>query len=143
MLANTGVSQSLEHKLPKVISPGIHGLIDYGHAAFFLTVALACRKKNPAAAWAALGTCAFVLVGALFTDYPLGWKKVMSFRTHGKLDAGFAAMSPLVPSLLGFGGTTAARIFRANGLVEATVVGLTDFSSSRAHREAEDGSLVQ
>ena len=60
---------------------------------------------------------------------------VMSFETHGKLDAGFAALSPFVPQLLGFSGTKAAAVFRANGVVEATVVGLTDFSNENARAE--------
>ena len=40
-----------------------------------------------------------------------------------------------MPRLLGFEGTGAATIFKANALVESTVVGLTDFDSERARAE--------
>ncbi len=117
-----------EKRLPKVISPRVHGFIDYAHATFFFGMALACRKQNPRAAAAALGTAAFVLVESLLTDYPLGVKRLIPFQTHGKMDAAFAASSFGVPSLFGFDDTGAAAIFKMNTLVESTVVALTDFS---------------
>jgi hypothetical protein len=36
-LINTGLN-TLDTKLPKIISPTAHGIIDYAHAAFFFTV---------------------------------------------------------------------------------------------------------
>lgn len=128
----TQALQALESRLPKVIDARTHGFIDYGHATFFLTLAVVLRKKNPPAALAAFGTGAFVLVQSLLTDYPLGASKVISFSTHGKMDASFAALSPMIPQLLGFSDTKAAAVFRANGLIEATVAGLTDFSDASA-----------
>ncbi len=122
----------LENRLPKVIDARTHGIIDYGHATFFLSMALVCRKRNPPAAVAALMTGLFVLGESLLTNYPLGVKPVISFETHGKLDGGFAGSSLAVPKLFGFEGTAAAKIFKANAFVEATVVGLTDFNGERA-----------
>ncbi len=129
----TETVQTPAGKLPKVIDARTHGIIDYSHAAFFLGMALVCRKKNPQAALAALFTGSFVLVQSLLTDYPLGAEPLMPFATHGVLDAGFAALSCFLPTIFGFNGKSAA-IFKANTLVEATVVGLTDFNSERAHR---------
>ena len=125
----------LENRLPKVIDARTHGIIDYGHATFFLSMALLCRKRTPPAAAAALVTGLFVLAESLLTDYPLGAKPVLSFETHGRLDGGFAGSSLAVPKLFGFEGTAAAKIFQANALVEATVVGLTDFNSQRAETQ--------
>ena len=125
----------LEKRLPKIIDARTHGYIDYAHAGFFLALAIGCRKKNPPAALAAAATSAFVLIEALLTDYPLGVKRVLPFETHGKLDGGFVPMSLLMPKLLGFSGTKAAAVFRANALVEATVVGLTNFNSERAREK--------
>ena len=122
-----------------MIDAGTHGIIDYGHAAFFLTMALVCRKKNPPAALAALLTGSFVLVQSLLTDYPLGVKPAIPFAVHGGLDTGFAPLSFVLPNLFGFTGTKAATIFKANTFVEATVVALTDFSSERAHEERAKG----
>jgi len=121
-----------KYDLPKVIDAKTHGFIDYGHAAFFLGMALLCRKKNPHAAVAALATGTFVLVQSLLTDYPLGAQPVISFNLHGKMDAGFAASSAVMPQIFGFTGTSAATIFRLNSLVESTVVALTDWDSNKA-----------
>jgi hypothetical protein len=130
--------RSIDTGMPKPISAKTHGFIDYAHAGFFLSMAFLCRKKNPRAAAAAAVTGGFVLVQSLLTDYPLGVKKVLSFEAHGKMDAGFAAVSPLMPKLFGFSGTAAARVFEANGFIEGSVVALTDFDSVKAHREAEN-----
>jgi hypothetical protein len=134
-LIDSSVLPALEKRLPKIINARTHGIIDYSHAAFFLGLALVCRKSNPRAAWAALGTGTFVLVQSLLTNYPLGAKPVIPFGTHGKMDAGFASASWAVPRVLGFSGTAAARVFRMNSFVEAAVVGMTDFDSERAQRE--------
>ena len=126
-----GGVEKVKKMLPKVIDARTHGYIDYAHAGLFLTLALVWRRKNPAAATAALGTGAFVLVQSLLTDYPLGWKPVISFEEHGKIDAAFASLSPLVPNLLGFEHTPQANTFRANSVVEGTVVSMTDWDSTR------------
>jgi hypothetical protein len=120
-------------QLPQVISPKVHGVIDYSHAAFFFGFALLCRKSNKPAALAALGTGAFILVQSLLTDYPLGAKPVISFETHGRMDAAFASSSWMIPKVFGFSETKAAKVFETNSAVEASVVGMTDFDSERAH----------
>jgi hypothetical protein len=130
----------LENRLPKVIDARKHGMIDYGHAAFFLGMAFVCRKSEPRAALAALVTGSFVLVQSLLTDYPLGVKKVIPFRVHGQMDAAFAASSFMVPKIFGFSDSPAASVFKANSFVEAAVVGATDFSSERARSEELDYS---
>ena len=124
------------YKIPKPIHARAHGFIDYGHAAFFLGMAFVCRKSNPRAAVAALVTGSFVLVQSLLTDYPLGTKPVLSFNTHGKIDAAFGASSAVMPEMYGFSGTPAATVFRVNSLVESTVVALTDWDSNKASLES-------
>ncbi len=128
--------------IPKVIDAKTHGIVDYGHAAFFLGMALVCRKKNPPAAAAALTTGLFVLTQSLLTDYPLGVAPVLSFETHGWMDAGFAAASWFMPRIFGFEGTTAATIFQANMFAESTAVALTDFNNQRA-RDGETAIGLQ
>ncbi len=125
----------MEKRLPKMIDARGHGIIDYCHAAFFLGMALVCSKSNPRAAKAALLTGSFVLLQSLLTDYPLGVKKVIPFRIHGRMDAAFAASSLMVPRVFGFSESKAASVFKADGFVEAAVVGATDFSSERARSE--------
>ncbi len=119
----------LERRLPKVIDARTHGIIDYCHAAFFIGMALFCRKKNPRAASAALATGTFLLAEAMLTDYPLGVRKVIPFELHGKLDSAFAASTLLVPKFYGFAGTPAATVFSASSVVEGALVSMTDWQS--------------
>jgi hypothetical protein len=124
--------------LPKVITPTVHGIIDYCHAAFFFTLGVVCsRSHNKAAAKAAFATSGFILVQSLLTDYRYGAKPVFSFETHGKMDVVFASSSWAIPLLFGFQDTAAARIFEGNSLAEASTVALTDWNSQRAHEERE------
>ena len=125
----------LKTRLPKVISPAAHGMIDYAHSAFFFTLGLLCSRSNKNAARAAFATSGFILAQSLLTDYRFGWKPLISFETHGKMDSIFASGSWLIPVLLGFQGTKAGKIFEANSLAEASVVGMTDWNSARVHRE--------
>jgi hypothetical protein len=133
-LINAGV-ETLETKLPKVIGPTAHGVIDYAHAAFFFIVGVACSRSNKRAASAAFATSGFILVQSLLTDYRFGVKPVISFETHGKMDSVFASSSWLVPRIFGFKETPAAKIFEMNSLAEASVVGMTDWNGERAHEE--------
>lgn len=135
MALGTLALHQLEAKLPKVISPSTHGIIDYCHAAFFATLAAVCWKSNRRAAVAAASTSALVLVQSLLTDYKWGVQKLMPFSVHGQIDGGFAALSLGIPKTFGFEGTVPARIFQVNAFVEATVVGLTDWSDERARAE--------
>jgi hypothetical protein len=125
----------LQTKLPKVISPAAHGVIDYAHVAFFFTMGLLCRRSNKRAARAAFATSGFILAQSLLTDYRFGVKPLISFQTHGRMDSVFASSSWLLPLFFGFRGTAAAKIFEGNSLAEASVVGMTDWSSTRARRE--------
>ncbi len=136
MALGTLALHQLEARLPKVISPQIHGIIDYSHAVFFATVAAVCWKRNRPAALAAATTSALVLVESLLTDYKYGVRKVIPFSVHGQMDGGFAAASLAIPKAFGFEGTVPATIFHANAFVEAAVVGLTDWSDDRARAEA-------
>lgn len=133
-IATAALSQA-ERRLPKVIDARTHGIIDYCHAAFFFGMALFCARRNRRAATAALATGAFILTEALLTDYPLGVAKVLPFEVHGRMDAGFAASSLVVPGWFRFSGSAAAQVFRINGFVEGAVVGMTDWDSERARQQ--------
>ena len=127
----TAGTKALQTKLPKVISPTAHGVIDYGHAALFFTVGLFCSRSNKRAACAAFTTSAFILAQSLLTDYRFGLKPAISFETHGKMDSAFAASSWMIPAFFGFKGTAAAKIFEMNSLAEGAIVGMTDWNSER------------
>ncbi|HTD55963.1 MAG TPA: hypothetical protein VK670_11315, partial [Silvibacterium sp.] len=85
----------------------------------------------------AFATSGFILAQSLLTDYRFGAKPVISFETHGRMDSAFASTSWMLPIAFGFKGTKAAKVFEANSLAEASVVGMTDWDSERAHEERE------
>ena len=93
-------------------------------------------RKNKAAALTALGMGAFVLGQSLLTDYPLGFKRDLTFETHGKMDAGFASLSWALPRIFGFQHTKAPKVFEINSYVETSVVIMTDFDNQRARLQA-------
>lgn len=125
-------TKTTQTKLPKIVSPTAHGIIDYAHSALFPGLGLLTNRR---AAWAAFTTSGFIFVQSLSTDYRFGAKPLISFETHGKMDTVFATTSWMVPLLFGFKGTAAAKVFEANSLAESSVVGITDWDSYRAHRE--------
>jgi hypothetical protein len=125
----------IETRLPKVISPETHGIIDYCHAAFFATMAMVLWNKNRRAAAACAATSGLVLGQSLLTDYKWGVKKTIPFSVHGQMDGGFAALSLAIPKMFGFEDTRSAYIFKTNAFVEGTVVGLTDWNDDRARAE--------
>src|ERR1700712_208236 len=115
---------------PKVIGPTVHGIVDYCHAAFFLTLGvLSARSRNKAAARAAFATSGFILVQSLLTDYRFGVKPVLSFETHGKIDAVFASSSWMLPLLFGFKDTAAGKIFQGKSLAEGSGGAMTGWNS--------------
>jgi hypothetical protein len=128
-------TQTPELELPKIVSSTAHGIIDYAHSAFFLGLGLLSWRSNRRAACAAFTTSGFILAQSLSTDYRFGAKPLISFETHGKMDAVFASTSWMVPLLFGFKGTTAAKVFEANSFAESSVVAFTDWDSDRAHQE--------
>ena len=139
-MATAVVVHELQKRLPKVISPELHGLIDYAHAGFFVCAGFFLWKRNRPAAVAAFATGACVLSESLITDYPLGLEPVISFETHGKLDAAMASASLLAPQLLGFRDSGAATLFRVNAVVSGAIVGLTDYAGTSPTTGAVESS---
>ena len=121
--------QALTERMPKVISPRTHAIIDYATAgSFFLAGALLWKRSRRAAVASML--CGAMEAGtALMTDYPGGVKPVISFPTHGRIDAGFAGFVATLPNLLVFGSEPEAMFFRGQGVALAAVTGLTDFQA--------------
>jgi hypothetical protein len=68
-----------------------------------------------------------VLGMSLFTDYPGGvWKRI-SFPMHGALDIGQAALAGAGPALMGFAGDPEARMFYGQAMSELGVIAATDW----------------
>lgn len=126
------------NKLPKVINPGAHAVIDYAMAAFFFGMAAFFWRRNKRAAVGALVCGTAETITALCTDYPGGVVKEISYETHGAIDFGLSGMVASLPDMLRFSGDPESRFFRMQGLALATVTGLTDFTGS-----GEGGQLAE
>ncbi len=123
--------RTLSNRLPKVIGPKTHAIIDYGMAASFFIVGGLLWKKSKRAAIASFICGGNEVTTAMLTDYPGGVAKVISFPTHGKIDAGFAGVIASMPNLMGFSDRGYANFFRGQGIAMAAVTGLTDFEGER------------
>ncbi len=131
--------KALTNRLPKVISPKTHAIIDYATAGSFFLMAGLLWKSHKRAAIGSLVCGAMEANTAMITDYPGGVAKLISFETHGKIDAGFAGFVGLLPQVLGFGDEKESWFFRGQAMGLAAVTGMTDFeyyeqSGRRARR---------
>ena len=116
--------------LSKTISPAQHAVLDYGVAATFFTMGMRYRRRNTAASALAFINGAMVLGMSLFTAYPGGvWRKI-SFKTHGTLDVVQGALAGFGPILFGFADAPEARAFYAQAASEAGVIATTDWNSA-------------
>jgi|ERR1700694_230540 len=122
-------------KLPKVISPTVHAVIDYATIGTFILMGALFWKKNKRAAIAAFSCAAAEATTALLTDFPGGVADVISFETHGRIDAALAGATASLPNLLGFASEPEAKHFRIQGLAIGAVTGMTDFTAQE--RESE------
>jgi len=52
----------------------------------------------------------------MLTDYPAGALDVISYRTHGRIDGGLAAVTATLPRLMGFANEPEAKVFGALAL---------------------------
>ena len=117
------------NKMPKVIHPKAHAIIDYAAASFFGMAAFFWRR-NKRAAVSALVCGAAETITALCTDYPGGVVKEISYETHGAIDFGLSGLTASLPDMLRFADEPESRFFRVQGLALATVSGLTDFTGT-------------
>jgi len=124
-------------KMPKVITPRGHAIIDYAMAASFFGVAAFFWLRNRRAAVGALVCGVAETFTSLCTDYPGGVVKDISYETHGSIDFGLSGMVASLPDMLRFSDEPESRFFRMQGLALATVAGLTDFTGSGEGRLRE------
>jgi hypothetical protein len=110
----------------KVLSPRVHGVLDYASAALFLLApTLFGFDGLPATLARALGV-AYALF-SLATAYPLGVVRAIPFPVHVAFDFVLGVFLLAAPWLLGFSDNDAARNFYlAMGGVSVVVPLLTD-----------------
>jgi hypothetical protein len=119
----------LSKRLPKVLSPRAHAMIEYGVAGAFFIMGAAMWGSSKRAAIASLACGAAETAIILLTDYPGGVAQVISFETHGRIDAGMAGTLSLIPTILGFSDQEKSAFFRIQSLGIAATTAMTDFSA--------------
>lgn len=125
------------NKMPKVINPTVHAIIDYGMAASFFTMAALFWKRNKRAAISCLVCGGAETTISLLTDYPGGITDAMSFETHGRIDFGMSGLIASMPNLLRFDDEKESAFFRLQGMGMAAVTGLTDFTGTGEPNQRE------
>lgn len=126
----TAATKTIADRLPPVISPRLHAIIDYATAGTFLLSSWAFWKRNRTAAMAAMIAGGSQLLLAAMTDYPGGLVRDMPFRTHGRIDSGLPLFVATLPEFLHFEDTKQARLFQAQAIGMAAAAGLTDFEGT-------------
>jgi hypothetical protein len=121
-------------KMPKPISPRIHGMIDYGTSAAVAVAPAVLDVPKPARnLFEGLATGYTGLSSV--TDYPLSLKRLVPFKIHGATELAIAAILPMMPWILGFADDRAARNM-CFGLSAMTLVvsALTDWDQKNRRR---------
>jgi hypothetical protein len=108
--------------------------VDYITAGAFLLTGAIYWSRNKRAALGAFVCAGAELATSLLTDYPGGVKKVISFRNHGKIDLGLAAMTATMPEFMGFRDEREKTFFLAQAGVMTAVTNLTDFGQISRER---------
>ncbi|HET9695334.1 MAG TPA: hypothetical protein VFP40_00625 [Terriglobales bacterium] len=121
-------------RMPKVISPKQHAIADYITLGGLALMGALFWKRHKRAAIGAIICAGAEATNTMLTDFPGGVAKVISFRTHGKIDMGLAAICSAIPNFFGFDEDAEAKFFRVMGLNITAVGALTDFSEPRAAR---------
>lgn len=122
-------------RLPKVLGPGAHTIIDYSVAALFFSAGALFWSRHKSASVSALLCGAGVMLNTLFTDYPGGLVRAVNFETHGRIDVGLAGISATIPRMMGFAEDPQARFFEATAVVETLAAGFTDYHPEAGKKE--------
>jgi hypothetical protein len=138
-LVNKAV-EAIGSRLPKIISPKVHAIIDYATIGSFVLMGALFWKNNKRAAIAAWSCGAVEATTVLLTDFPGGVADVISFETHGKLDASLAGTVATLPNLLGFSGEPEAKHFRIQGGMIAGVTAMTRFKPESPYESEYDAA---
>jgi len=128
------MARSIRRKMPKPISPRVHGVLDYGTAATVAALPSVLDVPRPARKlFEGLATSYTGLSSV--TNYPLGLKRLVPFKAHGAAELAIGMLLPAMPWLLGFSENRAARnmCFALTGLT-LVVSALTDWDQQDRKR---------
>lgn len=129
------------NQMPKVVGPRAHAVIDYAVAATFFTVGALFWNRDKRAAISSIICGVATVTNSIFTDYPGGIVKAISYHTHGRIDMGLAGLTATMPQVMGFGDEAESRFFQMQAIGETAITAMTDFNAlerteSYRYREA-------
>lgn len=110
----------------------MHAVADYSAAAGLACLGVYLRDRNPALSMFAFFNAALVVMTSLLTRYPGGLFPVMSFKTHGMMDAAQGTMLAAGPAMLGYADDPDAKLFYGQAALEMGVVAATDWDARAA-----------
>ncbi len=125
LLLQRGVAAATD-RLPDVISPRTHAIIDYITVGAFFVMAAAFWRRNKKAAVGALLCGSAELGTVLLTDFPGGVAKTVDMPTHLRIDMGLGATAATLPDLMGFQNEPESKWLRAMGITITANAGLTN-----------------
>ncbi len=120
----------LGNRLPRVIDPHSHEVLDYLVTGYFLVLSGMFWGNHKRASATALINGMAVLGATLMTDYDGDGRKPISFPMHGKIDIAQMGMASMLPVLLGFGGNWRSSLFQLQAASEAAVIASTDWEAT-------------
>lgn len=132
-------------RMPKSMGPSTHALIDYAMAGSYLLAGMVYWRRNKRAAMSAFVCGGVAAANGLLTDYPGGVAKVLSYKTHERVDAGIAALSAAMPRFLEFEDEPEAKFFGMQAVAQSVAMGLTNFNyyehrpSRRTRQHRDEG----
>lgn len=109
----------------KLLSPQIHGMVDYLLGVLFIVAPFWLNFVSPLAQIISLAVGASVLLLSLLTRYPLGVLRVIPFTVHGAIEFIAAIALIAMPWLAGFDGVPPARNFFVGAGVALFAVWMT------------------
>ncbi len=127
--------RAVTNRLPKVISPRTHAIIDYANAGGFILMGALMMKRTKRAGLVSIFCGAMEAGNVMMTDMPLGLTPLYSQETHAKIDAAFSSFVAMAPTLLAFRDKMESILFRSEAVALAAVTGLTDFEGVNERSE--------
>ncbi len=122
---------AVANRMPKIISPKAHAIIDYATIGTWFALGAWMWRRNKRAAISAMVCGGSELATTLITDFPGGVADVISLPTHLKIDLGLAATATALPDFMGFEGEDEAKWFRIMGLNITAVGAMTNTRRGR------------
>jgi hypothetical protein len=124
--------------LPDVINPRTHFVLDYVTAGAFLASSAFMWRVNKRASIGAALCGATEIALASLTTRPGSRPRPISFRTHGRLDLGLAAMTGMMPEFMGLEDAPQSKLFMAQGILITAIRELTNFDVEGAEHSFEN-----